>query len=801
MTKFKFFISAMKSKLSITPFLILMGTVLQAQSVTQNIRGQVIDEQNQNPLPGVSVIVQNGEQKKGGVTDFDGYYLIEDVKVGRVSIAYSFIGYESTGFQNLELIGSKELILNVSMRESTQQLDEVVLSAESDKARALNERANVSARTFSIEETQRFAGSNQDVSRMASSFAGVQRANDATNDIVIRGNSPTGLIWRLEGIDIPNPNHFGGIGATGGPVSMLNSNVLSNSDFFTSAFPSDYGNGISGVFDLSLRNGNYEEHEFLGQIGFNGFELGAEGPINREKKSSYLINYRYSTLEVLSALGVDFGTGTAIPKYQDLNMKLHFPSRKIGTIDVFAMGGISAIEFLESENEDDENFYTSNQDLTNKVNTGVIGASHQYLFSNTLYSKLTLAFTSTENLTTIDTLDITRTNLAPTYRQDFSISTVRFHGFLNKKFNVHHSVRLGALVSLQSFNLLDSGYSTDFNSFVTFRDFQGDDMLYQPYVNWQYRITDNWEMNTGLHSMILQNNGNSAIEPRFGMTYRLDNTQSFNMGYGLHHQVPGVATLYDQTRLSDGSYVSLNENLEFANAHHLVVGYDKLFKNKIHFKTEAYYQNVGNAVVERNPSAFSSLNYGSFNISTPDSVKNGGIGYNYGLDITVEKFMDKGLYFMSTLSLFESKYQGSDEVWRNTAFNGNYVFNALGGKEFVLKKGDSGKRNTLTLDSKLTYAGGQRYTPLDLQASIAENEAVFNEDDAFGAQYDPYFRLDLRIGFKMSGSKFTQEWALDIQNLTNQDNPFGQSYNVDTQEAETTNQLGIFPMVLYRITF
>lgn len=791
----------MKTKITITPFLILLGSFAYAQTITQNIRGQVIDQQSQIPLPGVNVFVVDGDVKKGAITDVDGYYLIEDVEVGRISIGYSFIGYEPMGFQNIELTGSKELVLNVNLRESTQQLEEVVVEATRDKERALNERANVSARTFSIEETQRFAGSNQDVSRMASSFAGVQRSNDATNDIVIRGNSPNGLIWRLEGIDIPNPNHFGGIGATGGPVSMLNNNVLSNSDFFTSAFPSEYGNGLSGVFDLRMRNGNYEEHEFLGQIGFNGFEFGAEGPLNRENKSSYLINYRYSTLEVLSALGVDFGTGTAIPKYQDLNMKLHFPSRKRGTIDIFAMGGISAIEFLESENEDDQNFYSDNQDLTNKVNTGVIGASHQYLFSNTTYSKVVLAFTTTQNLTTIDTLNDDRTQLSPTYRQDFSVSNVRISAFLNKKLNVHHSLRVGAFVSLQDFNLLDSGYSNDYSSFITYRDFDGNDVLYQPYINWQYRITDNWEMNTGLHSMYLQNNGNAALEPRFGMSYRLSPKESFNIGYGMHHQVPGVATLYDQTRLNDGTYVKLNEKLNFSRAHHFVLGYDRMFKNRIHFKTEAYYQSINNAVVERVPSSFSSLNYGSFNISTPDSVRNGGAGYNYGLDITLEKFMDKGFYFLTTLSLFESKYQGSDEVWRNTAFNGNYVYNALAGKEFVISKKNSSKRNTITLDGKLTYAGGQRYTPIDLPASIAAGEGIFNENDAFGAQYDPYFRLDIRLGFKQSGSRFTQEWAIDIQNITNKDNPFGQSYNVDTQEVETTNQLGLFPMVLYRITF
>jgi hypothetical protein len=605
----------------------------------------------------------------------------------------------------------------------------------------------------------------------------------------------------LEGIDIPNPNHFGGIGATGGPVSMLNNNVLSNSDFFTSAFPSEYGNGVSGVFDLRMRNGNYENHEFLGQIGFNGLELGAEGPINKEKKSSYLINYRYSTLELLAAVGVDFGTGTAIPKYQDLNMKLHFPSRKMGTIDVFAMGGISAIEFLDSESEEDQNFYSNGEDLTNKVNTGVIGVSHQYIFSEDLYSKVTLAYTGTQNLTTVDTLNNTRTDAFPTYRQDFSITTSQLSAFVNKKFNVHHSLRVGTFVTLQNFNLLDSGYSRDNDIYEVYRDFDGNDMRYQPYINWQYRISDRWEMNTGLHTLFLQNNGNSSVEPRWGMTYRLDDRQSLNVGYGLHSQTPAVATLYDQARLPNGSYIKLNENLDFARSHHFVLGYDRMFRNRIHFKAETYYQDVSNAIVERSPSAFSSLNYGSFSFGTPDSVTNGGAGYNYGLDLTLEKFMDRGFYFLSTVSLFESKYQGSDKVWRNTAFNGNYVLNALGGKEFVLNENKKGKRNTLTLDAKVTYAGGQRYTPIDLPQSIIEGDEVYQEDNAFGAQYDPYFRADIRIGFKQSGSKVTQEWAIDIQNVTNQDNPFGQSYNAGTQEVETTNQLGLFPMALYRITF
>lgn len=793
----------MKTKLTILllSFCVFSGF---SQNLTQTIRGRVIDKQSEIPLPGVNVITF-GEPRLGAITDENGYYKLENVPVGRTSLVFSFIGYQPVSLQNVEITSAKELVLNVAMLESTEQLEEVVVTADNEADRVHNEMVNVSGRSFTIEETQRFAGALQDVSRMASNFAGVQRTNDANNDIVIRGNSPMGVIWRLEGMDIPNPNHFGGLGATGGPVSMLNNNVLANSDFITGAFPSEYGDGLSGVFDLQMRNGNYENHEFLGQIGFNGFELGAEGPISRKNKSSYLLNYRYSTLGVMSAVGVDFGTGTAIPKYQDLNLKLHFPSSKRGTIDVFALGGISSIAFLDSENEEDEDggFYSDEQDLYNDTHTGVLGASHQYFYNKDLYSKFTVALSTMGNYTKVDTLNIDRDLLTPVYRQSFREDDLQFSGFVNKKFNVHHVLRAGAYVTYKNYNLSDSTYDSDLSGFRTLRDQNSTDWLYQPYVNWQYRITDKWEMNTGLHAMVLASNGNYSIEPRFGMSYFFTQNQSLNIGYGKHSQVVPVVILYEKERLPDGSYISPNENLDFTKSHHFVLGYDLMMKHRMHFKAEAYYQYLYDAVVTQMPGSFSSLNAGGFDFYAPDSVENGGKGYNYGLDLTLEKYMDKGFYFLSTVSLYQSQYQGSDEVWRNTAFNGNYVANLLGGKEFVLgkKKPNSDKRKTITFDGKVTYAGGQRYTPIDLQQSIVANETVYNEEDAYGAQFDPYFRTDIRIGYKVSGKKVTQELALDIQNITNNQNPFGVQYDPSTQEVETTYQLGLFPMVLYRITF
>jgi hypothetical protein len=773
------------------------------KSISQNIRGQVIDKQSQTPLPGVNVYVEQNGKKIGTTTDFDGYYLLKGIQIGRINIYFTFIGYEPVLLSNIELLGSKELLLNTSLLEKTEKLAEVTVLAKVDKLRTKNDRVNVSGRSFSVEETQRFAGANNDISRMAANFAGVQRSNDAANDIVIRGNSPFGLIWRLEGVDIPNPNHFGSAGATGGPISMLNNNVLANSDFLTGAFPSDYGDGISGVFDLKMRNGNYDKHEFLGQIGFNGFELGAEGPINREKKSSYLINYRYSTLGAMAAMGISFGTGAAVPQYQDLNLKLNFPSRKIGNIQVFALAGISSIDFLDSENEEEESdgFYSENEDLRNRVNTGVAGISHQYFFSNKTYSKVVLSLNGIQNKTRIDTFNVDGSIISPMYGQDFIESNLQAHALLNHKLNVRNVIRVGAFITRRSYDLLDSSYSYTYGDFVKNRDTKGNNMLYQPYINWQWRISDKLEMNTGLHSIITPVNNQHSVEPRWGMSYNLSPKSSVSLGYGLHSQLPFQMLQYRQIRQSNGSFTQPNLELDYVKSHHYVAGFQHRFNKGWNFKGEVYYQSIYNAIVDQESNSYSSLNSGSFNFGSPDSASNNGTGHNYGLDLTAEKFMDKGFYLLSTLSVFQSKYTASDNIERNTAFNGNYVWNVVSGKEFLIRKNKGKARHTITTDAKITLAGGQRYTPMNPTASAAAGEAVYDNSNAFGAQYDAYFRADVRIGYKITASKFTQEWAVDIQNLTNKDNPFGQRFDAATNTIETTYQLGLFPMFLYRLTF
>jgi hypothetical protein len=373
--------------------ILFSSTWIYAQNVTNTLRGTVIDQQSASPIPQAKVVILESDPIKRVLTDFDGNFEIIGVPVGRLTIEITFPGYEPSIISNLELKSGKELNVNVGLEESVIELDEIQVVYTDNKSETINKMSSVSARTISTEEAGKFAGTLNDPARMVQNYAGVSGGSDDRNDIIIRGNSPLCVLWRMEGIDIPSPNHFSTLGTTGGPVSMLNINNLSNSDFYTSAWTADFGNALSGVFDLRLRNGNRNKREYVGQVGFNGFELGAEDPFSKKnKRASYLINYRYSTLGVLSALGVNLGVGSAVPQYQDVTFKVNIPTKKAGRFTFWGIGGISFIKFEGSETQDSTNLFNSgDQNSQFGSQTAVLGASHKYFFNKKTFSELILA--------------------------------------------------------------------------------------------------------------------------------------------------------------------------------------------------------------------------------------------------------------------------------------------------------------------------------------------------------------------------------------------------------------------------
>jgi hypothetical protein len=782
---------------------IVLFTTVNAQKITKTIKGTVIDKESKMTLPGASVYLSDLTPIVGTVSNPDGTFRIEGVETGRHSLCVSYIGYKPVCIENLNLTSGKEIVLTIEIEEEVKSIDEVVVKARASKSDPLNTMSTVSSRTFSVEETERYAGARNDVARMALNFAGVAAGNDATNEIIIRGNSPNGLLWRLEGVEIPNPNHFGSMGMTGGPVGMLNNNTLSNSDFMTGAFAAEYGNAFSGVFDLKMRDGNYDKHEFLGQIGFNGFELGAEGPISKKNNSSYMFNYRYSTLGVFHLLGISFGTGTAIPEYQDLSFKVTSGFAG-GKLSLFGLAGISSIDLLwtKEDSADAENFYANEGlNIYAKNKQGVAGLKYFRLISNSTYAELTLSADGIKNADIIDT--IYNYNGATRLFERTSLVNTNYAANLvvNTKFNNRFNTRIGGEFRYIDFSLNDSVYLSKYNAFFTYYDDQGSTLLLRGFIQGSYKLSDKLTANAGLHVQALTLNNEVNYEPRVGLKYRPAQRHTLSIGYGMHSKMLPMFFYYRRVDISQTEYSQPNKKLESIKAHHYVASWDWQITQVTRVKVDAYYQQLYNAVVEVNPSSFSLINSSSFQYELPDSLKNGGTGTNMGFEVTFEQFMHKGLYYLATISVFDSKYKGSDGIERSTVFDGGYVLNALGGKEFQLNSKKGKNKKFITSDIKLTAAGGQRYTPIDIAESARKQETVYQKDKAYSERFNDYFRLDFRIAYRIDNPKYSQEFAFDVQNITNHKNPLYKQYNKKTNELETIYQLTIFPMMQYKITF
>lgn len=769
-----------------------------SQIITQTIKGTVVDKQSQAMLPGV--IVQLVNSSITCVSDVNGNYKLKDIPIDRWQIKFQLLGYKEK-IITVVLNAGKESINNIELEENVLQGEEVVIIAEQDKTKTNNKLSTVSARLFSAEEAARYAGSRNDPARMAANFAGVSGSNDSRNDIVVRGNSPLGILWRLNGLDIPNPNHFGNSGASGGPISILNNNTLDNSDFMTGAFTADYGNATAGVFDLKMRQGNNEKHEFLAQLGFNGFELGAEGPFSKNKNASYLLNYRYSTLSVFKALNIDFGTGAAIPQYQDLSFKTDFNTKKVGKFSLWAVGGLSYVALLESDKKEGQDLYGfSARDTYFRSNVGASGISHFLLLKNNAYIKTNIGMSGSYNQIAADRIDTsfkTIKNLKPEYRQKTQTIRYALNSTYNKKFNSRNFFSTG--IYSEFFNTLFVD-SNDFvfgnNTFIVLRNYKGQTALLRGFAQWQHRLNEKFQFNLGLSNQFFLLNQSNAIEPRWGLKYALSNKKSISLGGGLHSQLqPNY--IYFASDSINGKRVETNRGLDFTRAAHFVGAYDQSFNTNFRLKTELYYQFIYNAPVKNFPSYFSVLNLGAdFTSPNVNNLVSKGKGYNYGLELTFEKFYSKGYYFLFTSSIFDSKYKGSDGVLRNTAFNGNYVFNLLGGKEIRIRN-----KHTFSLDSRITYAGGKRYTPINLEASIKSGDEVRDYSKAFTLQYSNYFRMDIKPGYRYNHKKVTHEFSIDIQNITRNSNVFQQTYDITRKVIKTDYQLKFFVIPQYRVLF
>ncbi|MBC5620671.1 TonB-dependent receptor [Butyricimonas sp. NSJ-56] len=757
----------------------------------RSIRGTVVDAASGYPIAYASVALL-GRPGTGAITDSSGHFIIKNVPVGRHDIQASFVGYESAIFKEILVTSSKEVFLNIPLKEAIRELDEVTVRPSLNKEQPLNKMATTGARMLSVEEASRYAGGMDDPARLVSSFAGVSPAM-STNGISIHGNAPHLLQWRLEDVEIPNPNHFADLSILGGGIlSGLSSHVLGNSDFFSGAFPAEFSNAVSGVFDMKLRNGNNRRVENTIQIGLLGMDFASEGPLTKKHNSSYIFNYRYSTTGILEKAGiVDFG---GILDYQDLNFKFNIPTRKAGTFSVWGTGLLDKSESEFEKNPEEWEYLGEQMESETSQYMVAGGISHSYFFNDNTRLKTIVAATYFRHKGFVDFYDFDL-NKYPNLDLVRNNTNLIFSAILNRKFSAKFTNKTGFTFTKMYYDMEMNLCPYTMQPLELISKGDGNTNLISGYTSSSIGLSDRVTLSVGLNAQVLTLNNHWTVEPRAGIKWQATPKASFALAYGLHSRMEKMDVYFVRTRSTGTEPV--NKDLDFSKAHHVMLSYGCRLSDNLNLKIEPYFQHLFDIPVIAD-SSYSVLNRVDFYVE--EALKNKGKGRNFGVDVTLERYLNDGVYYMISGSLFSSKYKGGDGKWRNTKYNRQFIINCLSGKEWMLGQD---KQNILGINLKMTMQGGDRYSPVDRVATLDDPDKVVQHDEtkAFTKQFSPMFIVNYTISYKINKKKVSHEFALKGLNATGCKEYYGHEYNFNTGEIKPLRSATALPNISYKLEF
>lgn len=779
-----------RASISILVFL-LYSSMLCAQPLTQTIKGKVLDQDTQEPLIGANVIVLGIEPVRGATTDHNGLFWIDRIPVGRYDLKTSYIGFEPQALPEILVSSAKEVVVTFQLVQSIIETEQVIVEGASSKEIPQNSMAVVSARTFTVEEARRYAGGMDDPARLASSFAGVSTGAAQDNAIVVRGNAAKGLLWQVEGVRIPSPNHFPDINVAGGGfVSVLSSHVLGNSDFYTGAFPAEYGNALAGVFDMKLREGNTETTEYTFQAGVLGLDAAAEGPIPGTENASYLFNYRYSTFALIK----DLIPSEQIPEYTDYTYKLVIPTQKYGK---FSIWGLGSNDINIEPEKADSSLWTVPWDRISydlEMGMNVLGLTHKYLATQNTYIKTSVIRTEQHS-----TMNMYRLNdeliLQDNYLAENTSGTVTLSSYLNTRFSRKHTNRTGVIFDRLNFHFDQQAALNNTLPLTRLVDQNDVANLTQVYSQSRFGLSPKLELNTGIHLQHFSVNDEITIEPRLGLTWKIDPIRSLSLGYGDHSQMEELR-IYFVEQPTNGQTTQPNKNLGLSKAHHLILAYQQKLSMNTIIKLEPYLQFAYNVPVIQD-SSFSMLNF-TQDLSFNSPLVNDGLGHNYGLDITLERYLINNMYFLVTASIFESKYTGGDGIERETRYATKYVVNGLIGKEYMLGRT---RENILGLNVKLKVAGGARRSPANIAKTIAAQEVISDESRAFEEQDASKAMLDISITYRKNKARYSSVWALQLMNALGSPTDSYYEFDYELDKVQLVEEMIVVPSLSYKIEF
>ena len=785
----------------------LFSALVSTEAEAQVIRGTVTDAITGEELIGATVKIAGTD--KGAVVDLEGNYRIEVGQAGRYTLETSYLGYEPNITKEVLVSGSKEVVINIELRENSQQLGEIIVRPRINKASTVNPTALIGGMMLSMEEASRYAGGYNDPARLVTAFAGVAGAGDG-NGISVHGNAPQFMQYRLEGVEIFTPNHFADLYSAGfGMVSALNSNIITNSDFFVSTFNSSYNNALSGVFDVKMRSGNNEKYENAIQVGSVGIEWTSEGPISKKHNSSYILNYRFGfttlarELELLDTRGSQYD-------FQDLSLKLNFPTERAGVFSLFALGFYDKSWDEELEIKDIHSIYDASEQ-EGKLYNAVVGASHKIHFKNDWTWRSTLAYNLQHNKVDMEYWGLTfdedhkvtgfEGKDYPFYYLKQNEDRIVFNTELSKQINPRWLTQVGGEYSHRFFNL---SYRTAENVYepvpaTPYYATKDDTGLASIFWSNLWKPAEGWSFNIGLSGSYFLLSEDLSIEPRVSVKWEPNTRNSFSLGYGLHSMVEKLDAYF----LRDEQGNLANKDLGLSKAHHLLATYIHKFNENLVLRLNAYYQYGFDTPVGINGSTYCTVNR-LFNF-VDEPLVNKGNTRNYGGDITLEQYMNHGFYGQINGSLFKSEYRGLDKKWRHQMFDRGYMVKLLVGKEWMLGKQ---KQNVFNISAKYTLQGGLRHTPVDLEATKASVEAgvivdqpIYKEDEAMSLQFDPTNLLDLTISYKINKKKVSHTIAFEGINVLQNETPYAERYDFNKGKLRYDKSGISLPNLYYRLDF
>ena len=794
------------NSISLTICLSLNIVTLLSQSdelQKQTIRGFVVDRTTENGIASAFIELLNHSPRITAVAGEDGSFELKNVPVGYQRIRVELNGYYETVHSEL-IVAGKQALVTIPLDE---EVSNALVTVEANRSKTKNqgrfrnekmettdEMNAVSARSFNIELVTKYVGGLGDPARIVTNFPGMFNIDDSQNYIVSRGNSPYGMQWMVEGVPVENPHHFATMGNTGAIFQLLNNNLLDNSDFINGALAAQYSNVYSGIFDVNLRKGNNNRFQFLGQISSMGAEFMAEGPF-KKGGASFVVSVRAGVLDILQQIGLDVGSNAA-PHYYDLNFKIDIPTKQAGHFSVFGIGGLSDVAILGADADTSDIAAEAGIDLYVNANFGLLGAKHQKYFDKQTSLTTTLSYLVEDYKSLRDTIYPDTT--LPYFRVKNFRQRVGLASILNKKFTSKFSLRAGVHGYLHFIDIWDRWLRrNEHNSFV-------DEMILMTggFVQGQYKFSARFAITLGVQGMYFSLNKNSwAVEPRLAINWYVGKRHKLSLGYGWHSKIQSFTLLFYSPLDSNGVYDYGNRELGPTRSHHAVLSYDAYLAKYWGLKANVYAQYNNNVAVQEQPSSISVANHGAFSLY-PELTdwETTGETFGYGVELSIEKFFSHGYYGLVSGSYQRAFYRGSDMIWRNSAFDVQYIASALMGKEFKIGKK---KRNVFYIDVRFNMHGGLPYTPIDLEASRLAGEEVLQQDLAYSERLGMYKRIDVRIGarFNQRKRRVSHHIYIEALNAAAFKNDLEVRYNPNTGQIVRAKQFGFIPNLFYQVRF